>query len=170
MALVQPRHLDLRAHPANRILDRNFQIVADIVATPRPAAGSAPPPAPPKHIAEAKQVAQNVPEVAKRLRIKTLRRATGTLQTLVPEPVIRRPLLRVGQNSVRLGGFFELFFGFRVPRIPVRMILHRHLAIRRLQRRIARVLGNAKYLVVVAFRHRTATLTSAGRNSLPLKR
>ena len=85
------------------------------------------------------------------------------------ETIISRPLLRVGQDAIGLRSLFELLLGRRIARVAVRVVLHRQLSIGRLQGRIGRIFGYAKNLIVVAFGHRTATLTSAGRSSLFLK-
>ena len=66
----------------------------------------------------------DVAKVAKCLRIKTLRRASRPLQSLMPEPVVSSAFLHIRQNAISLGGFLEFLLGRRVTRVAIRMKLH----------------------------------------------
>ncbi len=67
--------------------------------------------------------------------------------------VIRRALLRIAQHGVSLATLLELLLSRGVVRIPIRMMLHRQLAISRLQLRITRIPRNTQYLVVINLCH-----------------
>src|SRR5437763_2137883 len=86
----------------------------------------------------------------------------------MPESIVEAPLLGVGQNRVRLRGFLELFFRRVIPRIAVRMMFHRELAVGAFDVAVAGGAGDAEDLVVIAFAHAFATFTIAGRSSRPL--
>jgi hypothetical protein len=45
------------------------------------------------------------------------------------KPVILGALLRVAENRVRLGSFFEFFLGFSVAGVAIRVVLERHLPV-----------------------------------------
>src|SRR5256885_1424034 len=93
----------------------------------------------------------------------------------MPEPIVCGSLLRIAQNAVGFGGFFEFFLGVLVARIAVGVILQRPLAIGGLHHPIVRVADDPEDLVIIAFGYAhlgcgwTATLTIAGRSSRPLK-
>ena len=67
----------------------------------------------------------------------------------VPEAVVAGSLLGVGQHVVGLGGLLELRLGFGIVRIPVRVVLHRELAVELLELLLRRVFFRAEHLVVV---------------------
>ena len=50
------------------------------------------------------------------------------------EAIVRGALLRIAQNAIGFGGFFEFFLGCVIAGIAIGMILHRELAIGGLQR------------------------------------
>src|SRR5208283_3746590 len=92
---LHPRHLDIGAHAEQRLFERNFQIVAHVLAAlrARPPAASARA----KHVAEAEEVAQDVAEIGKRVGIETA--AARALHAGVAVTVVRGALLRVAQNA-----------------------------------------------------------------------
>ena len=65
--------------------------------------------------------------------------------------VIKRSLLGVSQYRVRLRNFLEAFFGVRIVRIPVRMVLHGKLSVSALQLHFAHLAAYAKHFVIIAF-------------------
>ena len=162
VARLLPRHLQRRLGAGRRILERDRQVVTQIGAPARP------PPLParsedvpePENVPE---VAEDVVEVAERGRIEA--GAPGAGDSRVTELVVARPLVRIGEHAVRLGGFLEAFLRGRVVRIPVRVVLQRQLAVRALQLLLADAARDAEHLVVVALAHALATLTMAARSS-----
>ena len=95
--------------PNTRLLESDFQIVADVFAALR-AAARRPPPA-----AERSPKPKKSPRMSLKsengIRIEAA--ARRALQTGVPIAVVGRALLRVAQDAVRLGGLFELVLGAR---------------------------------------------------------
>ena len=110
------------------------------------------------------------PNSAKTLGIEPARARRGA-DAGVAEPVVQAALLGVGEHRVRFGRHLELFFGFRVARIAIRVMFHGQLAIGALDLDLGRRPRNPEDLVVVllaccAFAHAFATFTIAGRSSL----
>ena len=84
----------------------------------------------------------------------------------VPEPVVARALVGVGQHGVRLGGLLELLLGGLVAGIAIGMMLERQLAVGALDLLIAGRTADAEHVVVVALAHDAfATFTMDGRRS-----
>ena len=89
--------------------------------------------------------------------------------------VIGGALLRIAQNTVRFGRFFEFFFRLKVAVVAVGVVLHRELPVSSLQHLLVAIPGDAQDLVIIAFRHVhfedgwTATFTIAGLSRRPLK-
>ncbi len=67
----------------------------------------------------------------------------------VPEAVVVRALLRIGQHLVRLGRRLEALLGLLVARIAVGVQLHRELAIGALELAGIGVSADAKYFVII---------------------
>ena len=119
------RDFDLGRGTKSGFFKRHIQVVSKIGAalSSRPAAPSAS-----EEIAEAENVAENIAEVGKDIRIESTEAGSGT-DTGMTEPVVVRALLRIAQNRIGLGGLFEFFLGLLVPRIPIGVILERKFAI-----------------------------------------
>jgi len=80
----------------------------------------------------------------------------------VPVGVVDLAFAGVAQDLKGLGHFLEPFFGFRVARVLVRVILHRQPAISLLDLRGGSASPHAEHLVVVALTHRPGTSPAAG--------
>ncbi len=84
----------------------------------------------------------------------------------MPEAIVARALVGVGQDRVGLGRFLELLLGGLVAGIAIGVVLQRELAVGALDVLVARVARDAQDGVVVALAHDAlATRTSAGRSS-----
>lgn len=121
----------------------NLQIIAKIGTPFRTSS-----PAPPKNIAEAEELAQYVAEISKGARVKS---AESALQPAVAVAVIAGALFGIAQNTVSLGGFFELLLGAFVIRILVRVVFECKLSVSTLYFLVRRILGNSKDFVVISF-------------------
>ncbi len=97
---------DLQLHhfAESRLLERQRQIVAQIVALRRPAAAAA---LLAERIAEPEDLAENVAQIHGG-RVETA--AARSRQALVAVSIVGRALLRVRENAVGLRGLFELLF------------------------------------------------------------
>src|ERR1700688_1059061 len=71
----------------------------------------------------------------------------------MPELVVDGPLFSVAQDLVRLLGFLEFVFRFRVVGIAVRVILHGEAAVRLLDFRFRGGSGHFKEFVIIVLRH-----------------
>ena len=140
------RHLDVGAHAEQRFLERYFQIVAHVFAALRarpPASARA------KKVAETEEIAQDVAEIGELAGIETS--ARRALQTGVAVAVIGRPLLRVAQDAVRLGGFLEAVLGARIVRVAVRVIFEGQLAVSALDILFPGLPAKTENLVIISF-------------------
>ena len=125
-----PGNLQIGGKTAHRIFKRDFEIVANILATLHTRAAAA---AAAESVAETENVAQDIPEIRENGFVKS-GRSTRSVDRLMTIAVVRRPLLRITQDAIRLGRFLELLFRFPVARVAVRMVLERQLAIGTLER------------------------------------
>ena len=83
----------------------------------------------------------------------------------VPEAIVARALVAVGEHRVGLGRFLEPLLGGLVARVAIRVVLERQLAVGALDVLIAGGARDAEHVVEVALAHDAlATLTSAGRS------
>ncbi len=140
---------DLRILAAKGVFQRDRHVVAQIRTALRTAA-----PAPGCRAAEhlSKDGIEDIGGIHAPERIATAR-PRSALKGGMAEPVIGRALLLIGEHGIGLVNFLELFLGFRVSCILVRMVLHRQFAIGRFQRLAVDAALNAQYFVVVAFAH-----------------
>ncbi len=117
------RHPDRRLLAAKALLERDFEIVAQIVAAAR---------APLAAAAAAHELAEHlVEDIGKSTRKAEIPGAApaALLEGGMAEPVIGGALLIVLQNVIGLADVLEFLFGRLVARIAVRVTLHRQLAI-----------------------------------------
>jgi hypothetical protein len=168
-ASLHPGNLDFRRHASHDVLKTDLQVETDIFSALRAVSLPA---APAKEI-EAKEIAQDVFESGENTGVEPAARS-GALDALVAETIVHRAFLRVAQNAVCLCCFLELLLSVFVAGISIRVVLERKLSIGALQRGFVGVSLNAQDLVVISLGHGhgqglTATLTIAGRSSLPLK-
>ena len=103
-----------------------------------------------KKIAKTKELAEYIAEVVEYGGIEACA-CTRSANARVTETVVHPPLLHIGENSIGLTTFLELLFRVRIVRIPVRMELHRQLAIRTLNLLISGAALHSQHFVIVAF-------------------
>ena len=107
VAFFETRNVQLFFFSGRRFFKRDFQIVAQIRAALRRRAPSAPPPAPP-----------NISPKPNRSKISSIFEKPGTgaaesrarADALMPETVVSRAFLRVGQNRISFRRFLKFFF------------------------------------------------------------
>jgi len=104
-----------------------------------------------EEVAEAEELPEEVAEILEDGGIESGRTSSAAAHSSVPEAVIQRSLLTIGENCVRFGEFLELLFRVRVVGVAVRMVRHRQLAVRTLDLHIGSRAGNAQHLVIITF-------------------
>jgi hypothetical protein len=105
----------------------------------------------PEQVSEAEELAKDIAEILKYGRIDTGRSASRTPEPRMPIPVVNRALLRIGEHGVGLAHFFKLFFGVRIIRVAVGMVLQSKLAISALQFDFGDGAAYPQHFVVIAF-------------------
>src|SRR5690625_611800 len=122
--------------------------------------------------AAAARTAHDVPEhlvedIGKAGEVEAAGSATATacaINARMPETVIGRAHLRVLQDTVGLVDFLESLFGFRIARIPIRVIFHGQLAVSLLEFLFAGAPLDPQRLVVISFGHDLAVGFFRGRH------
>jgi hypothetical protein len=100
-AQVEARDDDRSFDAAGGLLERDRQIVAEVLASAGPASAAAA-----EDVPEAEEVSQNVAEIAEDLLVEAGK--TGLpADARVPEPVVALALAGVGKDGVGLRGLFE---------------------------------------------------------------
>ena len=157
LAGLHRRHADLRLGAARRVLEREFEVVAQVGAA-IDAVAAAPAALRAEDLAE--DVAEGVGEAAEALRpaAEAARPRPGTearrrVDAGVPELVVGGALLGVGEDLVGLLRLLEFLLGTLVVRVAVRVVLHRELAVGLLDVLFGRVPVDAQNRVVVALCH-----------------
>jgi hypothetical protein len=170
-AFFKTRHLNIGAEAAHGIFESDFEVVTQILSTLRAIAALARSAA--EHIGEAENIAQDVAKIGEPRAVESAARRRGN--TLVPEAIISRALLRITQHAIRFGGFLEPFLRAVIAGIAIRMVLQSELPVRRFERLIVASALDTEHLVVIALGQAhfdagsTATFTIAGRSKRPLK-
>src|SRR5262249_51417045 len=126
LARDQPRDLQRRLDSDRGVLERHLHPVDDVAAgrAAGPAASEA---------GETEEVLEEVGELAEDRRVESGKARPAARDAGVPEPVVAGPLLGVGEDGVRLGGFLELLGRLGIAGIAVRVVRQGELAVRRLQ-------------------------------------
>ena len=138
---------DRRLLAAKTLLERNFEVVAQIAAAARPSLAA---PAVAHKLAE--HLVEDVGKSAGKAKIAGAAPA-ALLKGGMAKPVIGSALLIVLQDVVGLVEVFEFLFCALVAGIPVRVILHRELAIGPLEIVGAGGFGDAENLVKILLSH-----------------
>ena len=117
----QTRDAQLRGHSVAGFFQRDLQVVTKIGAAlrcraARAAATTA------KHIAETKQIAEDVFDATEARRAPACAGAAGN--SCMTKAVVTLALFGIGQHAVGFGCFLELLFRGRVVRILVRVITY----------------------------------------------
>ena len=156
LAGVATRHGDLPLDARHRLRERDHDAGLEVGAAARTAAAAA------RKAQVAEQVPEQVPEAAKDLVGPLEAAKAGPRRPLVPVLVIQLALVVVAQDLERLGRLLEALLGLLVPRIAVRVVLHRQLAIGALDVRRGSATLDGQNLVIVAFcGHRAAKLNTS---------
>ena len=144
---------NLLFHAVDRLFQAQFQVVAQVLAATRPvailfafAAEKLLEEITPAATASTESLAEyieGIPGSAGAIRPGT--RIEGGRTVLVK----RRSFLGITQDAIRLAQFLELLLGLLVPRILVRMVFHRELAVRLFEFLVGGVFGNAQDLVKI---------------------
>src|SRR5437016_9376096 len=136
----EARHVDLPLHPAERLLECDRQVVAEVITAVRPLASRA----------GAKPAAEErVEDVGERHVREIDGRSAGTDRRM-SEKVVAAPAVGIGQHGVGLACLLEAFVRDGVVRVAVGVRVHRDLAKRPLQILGRRLPSDAQDLVVVA--------------------
>src|SRR5262249_31553258 len=139
---------DLAFRAKNCFIKLQRQILPEVsstlgTATPATSASS-------EQITKTEKVAKNVAEILEYARIET--RCSGSAShPSMTKAVIAGTFLLVSENRISLATFLEFFFGIRIVRIAVGVILHRKLTVSALDFNLGGRLGNTEYFVVIAF-------------------
>ena len=140
---------DRRLLAAERVLERDLEIVAQIAAAGRARLAA------PAAAHRAEHLLEDVGKPARKAAAEAeiAGTAAAVLERGMAEPVIGGALLIVLQDVVGLVDFLEFLLGRLVARIAVRVILHRQLAVGPLQLVGIGRFRHAEYFVKVLLRH-----------------
>ena len=138
-ARLEARDLDLRLDAGGGVFERELQLVLEVVT----ARGARAAPA----AAAGEEVLEDVLEQGAEPRLAEP--GTGAWRGRA-EAVEVGALVGVGEDGVGLAELLEAALGVLVPRVAVRMVLHRELAVGLLDLRVAGAARDAEDLVVVA--------------------
>src|SRR6266480_2949168 len=138
------RDLDLRGLAEEGFLQRDFHVVAQVLAALAPAATSALP-------GHAEQIFENIREGRGKASAEAGTAAARALfESGMTEPVIGRALVAVFEDFVGFVDFLETDFAVGIAGILVRMPFHRQLAERRLELGLVRSSVDFKGFIVAA--------------------
>ena len=153
---IPDRNPDLGLHALRRILERNRELILEILARVR--VGTRIRAAATRLVAE--HVAEDISEHASEnigsvhsAHAAHIRAAGGAIQTFFSESVIGRALLRVGQRRIGSPDLFKLFLCGLIPRIPIRVVLHSETPIRLLDFFSRSIARNTQDLVIISISH-----------------
>src|SRR4029077_11825076 len=105
-----------------------------------------------EHITETEDVAEDVAEILEDGGIESGWTSSAAAYAGMPEAVIQRSLLAIGEDCVRFVDLLKLVFRLRIIRIAVRMIRHRQLAISALDFNLGGRARDTEDFVKIAFR------------------
>ena len=138
LAHLQPWNLDLGLEPAGGVLQRDLQLVLEVLAAPGAAAAPA--------AAAGEEALEDVLEERAEALAEVHAAQTGD----GPEAIVLRALVGIGEHGVGLARLLEAVLGLLVAGIAIGVVLHGELAIRLLELRVAGRARDAEDLVVVA--------------------
>jgi hypothetical protein len=108
-----------------------------------------------EHLAE--EIAEDVADILSAEGVTPLKRAatraSAAAEGCVAVAIVGRSLVRVTQHLVRLAAGLELFFGLRIVRVAIGMVLHGELAIRRLHFLVGGVSRYAQHFIKIDLGH-----------------
>ena len=131
---------------ADRVLETERQVVAQI----HTALGASSARAPPEDVPE--DVPEDIGE-GPAVSARTTESARTRIHAGMAELIVGRAFLRIAQDIVGQLGLFELRLGIRIPAVAIRVILHRQATECLFEIGLARVARDAQDLVIIAFCH-----------------
>ena len=141
---------DARLGAEECFLELERQIFAKIRAALHAAATPATT-ATPEHVAETKELSEDIAEILEYCGIEAGARTRTAAQSSMSVAIVGGALVRVGEHGISLADFLEFFFRVRIIGIAVRMVLQGELAISALQFYFGDCAGDAQYFVIIAF-------------------
>jgi hypothetical protein len=96
---------------------------------------------------------KDVREVGEDRRVEAAGSSANAADAGMAEAIVETAFLAIGENRVGLGRLLELFLGLFVPRVAIRMVLQRELAVRALDLLIGRIPLDAQDFVIVTLAH-----------------
>ena len=173
LAGLEPRNLELGLEALGGLLERDLEVVAEVVPAPRPRAAAV-------AAARRRRTPRRDPRRSCRSRRRRPRRRPPTHGA---EAVVVGALVGVGQDGVRLADLLEALLGLLVAGVAVGVVGAGEVAVGLLQLRVVGVPGDAEDAVVVLGGHARrrrgrrpsrpgppATVTIAGRSTRPFRR
>ena len=104
-----------------------------------------------EHVAKTENVPEDVTEILENGGIESGWTSGVSAHASMPEAVIQRSLLAIGEDCVRFRDLLELVFRLRIIRIAVWMIRHRKLAVSALDFNLGGHPGDTEDFVKIAF-------------------
>ncbi len=142
-------HPDLFGRPLSDLVQGHLQVDLEIPTAHGPGSATTTSGCATKDIAET-EPAHEVAEDLEGVDVRPAEAARPGTHTCVPELIVARPLLGVGEDGIGLADLFEPIFCLPVPLIAVRVVFHRQLAVSLLHLFGGCALVNFQYLVIVA--------------------
>ena len=102
-----------------------------------------------EHLSDAEELAEDIAQILKCTRIKSA--AGRRRHARMTKPIVGGAFVGIDQDCVGLRHLSKLVFRIRIVRIPVRMVLHRQLAVRAFNLLLSALALYTQYFVVVAF-------------------
>src|SRR5439155_1958136 len=140
LARLQARDLELRLESLRGLVERDLEIVAEVIAAPRAR--------PPRTLAAAEEAFEEVFEDRPEPDIADAARPGHR-----PEAVVLGALLGIREDPVSLVDLLEALLGLLVPGVLVRVVGPREVPVRLLQLSVVCVARHAEHAVVVLGRH-----------------
>ena len=138
-----------RLGPEECFLELERQIFAKIGAALH-ARATAATTATPEHVAESKELSEDIAEILECCGIEARPPPTAA-QSSMSVAIVGGSLVRIGEHGVSLAHFLEFFFRIRIIGIAVRMVLQGELAISALQFYFGNCASHTQYFIKVAF-------------------
>jgi hypothetical protein len=142
---LHPGNFQFHFFALGRFHERDGKIISQVRPFPGPGLAS------PSSSPQPEKIFKYIPETGKNI-LKTAEAAeTGILQTLMAESVIKLAFLRIMQDLIGLGRFFEPFFRLLVPRVSVRVVFEGHFPVGLFDFLFVCLPGNLQDFVVIPF-------------------
>jgi hypothetical protein len=139
-----------RLGPEECFLELERQIFAKIGAALH-AGATAATAATPEHVAESKELSEDIAEILEYCGIEAGARTRTAAQSSMSVAIVGGSLVRIGEHGVSLAHFLEFFFCIRIIGIAVWMVLQGELAISALQFYFGNCASHTQYFIKIAF-------------------